>query len=189
MKRKIRARFTPISVGHHDARLELLLTVGSDGVSDQDLILLQLALQIQGIKPVELYFRCKKKKKNKKKGRNIFNGSILISLECPGNTSTQMAVETTTRKNKDSSEKLDLRVFNFFDSSASRRGNTYQRSQDRLFKSTKTQRNYSKANIQILHICKFNIRSSYNVSFFFILILYFIYTFANLQVMIRTVPF
>lgn len=63
IKRKIRDRFTPISVGHHNARLELLLTVVSDGVSDQDLILLQLALQIQGIKPVELNFCCKKKKK------------------------------------------------------------------------------------------------------------------------------
>lgn len=63
MKRTIRDRFTPVSVGHNDARLELLLTVGAGGVSDQDLILLQLALQIQGIKPVELNFCCKKKKK------------------------------------------------------------------------------------------------------------------------------
>lgn len=72
IKRKIRDRFTPISVGHNDARLELLLTVVSGGVSDQDLILLQLALQIQGIKPVELYFCCKKKKEKKEKGKEYF---------------------------------------------------------------------------------------------------------------------
>lgn len=49
---------TFISVCHKDARHEFLLAVGPEGVSDHDLILCQLALQFQGIKPVELDLGC-----------------------------------------------------------------------------------------------------------------------------------
>lgn len=61
-KQNIKKRFTFISVCHNDARHELLLTVGPEGVSDHNLILCQLALQIKGIKPVELNLRCQRRK-------------------------------------------------------------------------------------------------------------------------------
>lgn len=49
---------TFISVCHNDARHEFLLAVGPEGVSDHDLVLRQLALQFQGILPVELDLGC-----------------------------------------------------------------------------------------------------------------------------------
>ena len=44
---------TFVSVGHKDARHELFLAVVAEGVSDHDLLLCQLTLQIQGVLPVE----------------------------------------------------------------------------------------------------------------------------------------
>lgn len=58
---------TLVSVCHDDARHEFLLAVGVEGVSDHDLILRQLALQVQGIEPVELDLCCQEVETLKKK--------------------------------------------------------------------------------------------------------------------------
>lgn len=47
---------TFIPVCHQDARHQLLLAVGSKGIPDHDLLHRQLALEVQGILPVELDF-------------------------------------------------------------------------------------------------------------------------------------
>ena len=49
---------TFIPVCHHDARHELLLAVGAEGVPDHDLLLRQLTLQVQAVTPVKLDLRC-----------------------------------------------------------------------------------------------------------------------------------
>lgn len=53
------AFLTFVPVGHQDARHEFLLAVGPEGVSDHDLLLRQLPLQVQGIAPVELDLCCR----------------------------------------------------------------------------------------------------------------------------------
>lgn len=53
---------TFISVCQKDAGHEFLLAVRPKGVPDHDLILCQLALQVQGIKPAKLGFSCQKRK-------------------------------------------------------------------------------------------------------------------------------
>ncbi len=52
---------TFISVCHKNTRHEFLLAVRAKGVSDHDLVLRQLALQLQSILPVELDFSCQKR--------------------------------------------------------------------------------------------------------------------------------
>lgn len=50
---------TFVSVSQQDSRHELLLAVRPEGIPDQDLLLRQLALQVQGVPPVELDFSCR----------------------------------------------------------------------------------------------------------------------------------
>lgn len=50
-----------MSVGHEDAGHEFLLAVVAEGVTDHDLLLRQLALQIQGVTPVEIHLGCESK--------------------------------------------------------------------------------------------------------------------------------
>lgn len=59
LNEKIKDWLAFISVCHDDAWHEFLLAVGSERVSDHDFILCQLAVQLQGILPVELDLCCR----------------------------------------------------------------------------------------------------------------------------------
>jgi len=50
---------TFVSVGHKDARHELFLAVVAEGVSDHDLLLSQLTLEVEAIAPVKLDLSCR----------------------------------------------------------------------------------------------------------------------------------